>query len=508
MFNNEGNALGWVNPSPFGAKGLCRLELINDPNPTSVREEEIMHYPKDDNELDKTLSEAFTPPPPADFDAWQQRHPEAAAWLNPQRTATLLRRRRIMSRTIVFATTAAVAICAWLGVTHFDSDGPGTSAFAQTLDQIQKAKTITWKSTVFTDIVDKDERIQWVESSTSRKAFRAPGLYRREDLDHEGKITFACITDNVGLRELQVNHRTKEATLREMTIADEDPRGPFLDIAGKRHGGFEWVGTKELAGRKVNVFRYTRKDDRRKFREVPKMGWTQDYWVDAKTKRLVRLQWPGADIYNPDKDPLRNNPREANRKGMSVQGIAWVLDDIVYDAELDDSLFSQEPPKGYALKIERRPQVTEKDMVEHLRLMAEYYNNMFSDRYDKAASEFDKAVCGRAVPAWFPPDEELEAFERKPERDRTPAQNQIVEARQHYIWSGLNLGPFRHFIRDNTVEGTWQYLGKGVRLGDKNGIVCWYKLKDAKNPDTYRVVYGDLSVKDVAPEDLPLPVGL
>ena len=24
----------------------------------------------------------------------------------------------------------------------------------------------------------------------------------------------------------------------------------------------------------------------------------------------------------------------------------------------------------------------------------------------------------------------------------------------------------------------------------------------------YRVVYGDLSVKDVAPEDLPLPVGL
>jgi hypothetical protein len=33
--------------------------------------------------------------------------------------------------------------------------------------------------------------------------------------------------------------------------------------------------------------------------------------------------------------------------------------------------------------------------------------------------------------------------------------------------------------------------------------VCWYKLKGAK---TYRVVYGDLSVKDVAAEDLPLPV--
>ena len=48
-------------------------------------------------------------------------------------------------------------------------------------------------------------------------------------------------------------------------------------------------------------------------------------------------------------------------------------------------------------------------------------------------------------------------------------------------------------------------MGKGVKLGDKNRIVCWYKLKDAKDPTTYRVLYGDLSVKDVAPKDLPLP---
>ena len=147
--------------------------------------------------------------------------------------------------------------------------------------------------------------------------------------------------------------------------------------------------------------------------------------------------------------------------------------------------------------------MTEKDMVEHLRLMAEYYNNLFPDRYDQAASEFDKVVRGRAVPAWLPTNEEAEAVERKPERYRTPAQKKMGEATLHYIWSGLNLGPFRHFIRDHTVEGTWQYLGKGVKLGDKNAIVCWYKLKGAI---TYRVVYGDLSVKDVAPEDLPLPV--
>ena len=56
------------------------------------------------------------------------------------------------------------------------------------------------------------------------------------------------------------------------------------------------------------------------------------------------------------------------------------------------------------------------------------------------------------------------------------------------------------------LQAVVQYVGKGVKLGDKSAIVCWYKLKDAKDGNTYRVVYGDLSVKDVNAEDLPLPI--
>jgi hypothetical protein len=66
--------------------------------------------------------------------------------------------------------------------------------------------------------------------------------------------------------------------------------------------------------------------------------------------------------------------------------------------------------------------------------------------------------------------------------------------------------PLYHFITDNAVENSFRYFGKGVKLGDKDAIVCWYKLKDAKDPKACRDVYGDLSVKDVAQEDLPLPV--
>ncbi|OHB78277.1 MAG: hypothetical protein A2V98_15065 [Planctomycetes bacterium RBG_16_64_12] len=460
-----------------------------------------MTFPEDDNDLDRALAESFAPSL-TDFDTWQRRHPEALACLRPERFAASAKRRRIMNRIVSTAAATVFAACAYFGMAYFGRPTDCSTVLAEVRTQIENAKAITWKCTWFTDVMDKELKTLWVETTSDRYAFRAPGLYR-QDLYREGRVTFSRITDNVGLRELRVNHQTKEATLCELTIPQDEPRGPFLAISANRLGDLQWLGRKEIDGRAVNVFRSTEKHNPLKFRgEVPKTGWSTDYWVDVHTKRLVRCQWPGTDIYNPENDPLRNNPPGA-KTGWIRQGICWIQHDIVYDVESDDSHFSLEPPKGYALTVVPRPQVTEKDMVEHLGVMAEYYGNTFPDRYDEAARRFDEAVRGRAVPAWSVSGEELDSFEMKSAQDRTPAQNKIVKARQRYIGSGLNLGPFRHFIRDHTVEGTWQYVGKGVKLGDKDRIVCWYKLKGA---ETYRAVYGDLSVKDVAQNVLPLSV--
>ncbi len=46
----------------------------------------------------------------------------------------------------------------------------------------------------------------------------------------------------------------------------------------------------------------------------------------------------------------------------------------------------------------------------------------------------------------------------------------------------------------------WHYAGAGVKLGDAEKAIFWYQPQGS---DTCRVVYGDLNVKDVAPEDLP-----
>ena len=50
------------------------------------------------------------------------------------------------------------------------------------------------------------------------------------------------------------------------------------------------------------------------------------------------------------------------------------------------------------------------------------------------------------------------------------------------------------------ADSNWHYAGKNIEFGNADAAIFWYKPKDSK---TYRVIYGDLSVKDVAKKDLP-----
>ena len=147
-----------------------------------------MSFPIDDSELDKALAEAFAPTPVADFDAWQKQHSDALAYLNPQRNKTLSIRRRLMSRTIIFAAVAIVLLCVWLGLSEFGAHGPGTGAFAQVLEQIEKAKTITWKTNFFEHITSENEKNTWAKTHVAECAFKAPGFRREVRFDEKGQV--------------------------------------------------------------------------------------------------------------------------------------------------------------------------------------------------------------------------------------------------------------------------------------------------------------------------------
>jgi len=170
---------------------------------------------------------------------------------------------------------------------------------------------------------------------------------------------------------------------------------------------------------------------------------------------------------------------------------------FVFSAELDESLFRLDPPADYTVEtITRSPRynLTEKEMIDFLGILADYNDQTFPTRQELAGVFSD----GRNSKTW-----------EKPKEDRTVAEQKFVETLGHYIEInqsdrpiGLN-DPVGYFLHQSTVENSFRYLGKGVKLGDKDRLVCWYKLKGAT---TYRVVYADLSIRDIPPEDLPLPV--
>jgi hypothetical protein len=445
-----------------------------------------MNADKQDNRLDQLIHTAIAGnSTPFEFKRWKQEHPREVTEFqseveHPESQASVsLKTRRTMIRTLKLAAAALIVIGVCLGLPHLGRHDSRNTVFAQIVEQIEQAKVITWRLTFCNHVTSKDGRRTWVEAEAREMAYRAPGLYR--EVLHptlHGGVEHTTITDAVNLKSLSLVPAEKRARLQELAVTTEDPQGPFR--WAREHMSkpdLEWVGKRMTATGEVNVFR-------RAFKQPSdNQDWSYDFWVDAKTKRLVGIQVPGADIYDPETDPARENPIE--KDWSTITPACYVQSEINFDAELDDSLFSLEPPAGYAVQTEHHAQVTEQEMVSYLGIMAEYNNETFPDQ----PYSIDSA--------------RLNEINEKPKQDRTAAEQKLRDTVDHYKMASLNMMPTAHFIEDHAVKGSFRYLGKGVRLGDKDRIVCWYRLKDAV---TCRVVYGDLSIKDMPADDLPLPV--
>jgi len=56
------------------------------------------------------------------------------------------------------------------------------------------------------------------------------------------------------------------------------------------------------------------------------------------------------------------------------------------------------------------------------------------------------------------------------------------------------------FVQKLPADSDWHYAGKDSTFGDSDMAIFWYRPEGS---ETYRVIYGDLSVRDVSPENLP-----
>lgn len=207
-------------------------------------------------------------------------------------------------------------------------------------------------------------------------------------------------------------------------------------------GPHKELDAKMVAGTKAKGYR------------VSKDGQEMTLWVDADTGDILEMT---IEMFEGDAQVI--------------------LSDFELDKELDESLFSFKIPKGYKLAptgaIEIR-EATDEDIVAFLKFWAEARGDTFPDTLTEA--EWFKDCLKKAA---------------KMEKD--------VSAKELKKWTE-QMGSARLFLQMHPETAT-QYAGKGVKLGEADKIVLWYKR--SKDDEAYTGIYGDLSIKDVAEKDLP-----
>jgi hypothetical protein len=157
----------------------------------------------------------------------------------------------------------------------------------------------------------------------------------------------------------------------------------------------------------------------------------------------------------------------------------YILKNIEFDVQVEDWQVSMDPPAGYTLSDKEfdMTQFSEQDFTTMLRFWVEHL-----------------------LDGNFPESLTLEdTMKLTPQIGEKIDQLDISEEQKMQL--GMTCGRGFVFFQQLEPSGaTWHYVGAGVKLGEAEKAIFWYRPKDSP---TCRVIYGDLSVKDVAPEDLP-----
>jgi outer membrane lipoprotein-sorting protein len=261
----------------------------------------------------------------------------------------------------------------------------------------------------------------------------------------------------------------------------------------------ESLGKKEIDGREAVGFR-TRAN---------MMDMT--LWADPGTARPIRIEI-GME--------------------MGAGGVVLVMSNFCYDVNLDPSLFSLEPPEGYSTQTLEATMPVEADLFTTLRAIAEHNNGMFPAKLamteevmkalapahnpvmnadmDAAMNAAMEKVAARyggkeGLQARYGKDKKLPPeimaeimaevkkatapFTQKQSQEdmktRLPLQQRLMQGVTFYMM----LKP----------ENDPHYVGGGVKLGTPECPILWYKPTGAEN---YRVIYADLSVKDLTADEV------
>jgi outer membrane lipoprotein-sorting protein len=322
----------------------------------------------------------------------------------------------------------AVLIFAVVGGIGMWNPRPGL-VFAEVLEQIRTVQTFH-----FTNIVEMENQTMELETD-----YMDPGKQRLVMPD--GNI---IIMDMVQGKTISLTPSAKMASVIDFSDEpNKQPQENLIETLRKlEDGAEELLGQKEMDGKLVYGFKVT-------------MG-GRDFviWADLKTGLPVRVEM----------------------NSIMYGAMKIIMTDFEYNIDMDESLFSLEPPADYELITLDKPDMgapTENDLIEMLQLVTNEEHKSFPKDLDIMTLSKQYGLSNPFQSAQ-PSNEDIKKF----------ASN----------FAKLSRGSM--FVQLN-IENDWHYEPEGKNLGDAQPLYWWKPI----DSETYRVIYCDLTAADVSPDE-------
>jgi outer membrane lipoprotein-sorting protein len=273
-------------------------------------------------------------------------------------------------------------------------------------------------------------------------AYKEPGHLRTTTVDG-----YIAIVDSTSGKMISIMPQGGY-TLGEIKNLDKTGgHGPFESMEAMKNlpdKADEDLGAKEIDGIDCDGYKVTQGD------------LITTVWLAVKTGDLVQIE----------------------HKYASAPGMNRIIKNIRFDIKLEDSLFSLTPPAGYksfGVELKENSAIqTEEAFVNWLRWWA---NGNTDDTFPPmvAGSEIAKVCMDMA----------------KQGKLKNPS------------WENVDPGQMFNallFVAKLPKESNWRYAGNGVKINTPDTPIFWYRPAGSQ---MYRVIYADLTVREMAEDQLP-----
>ncbi|UCF16586.1 MAG: hypothetical protein JSW59_03820 [Phycisphaerales bacterium] len=308
-----------------------------------------------------------------------------------------------------FAVAAAIIVAVLVGINQFSGNiDLASAAFADVLENVRNSKTLTFLIRA-KELEPPIMKVMVVDAHLLRFEFLSEQMPDVPILN--GKI---WIVDTNKSKALILNTVKKTGKIYPADKEMLDVYNTFRNFRERVEFSVDEIGSRQIGDRQAIGFKLNKANEHRQI----------IVWADAETKLPILME----ETYE-------------NAKGQAMRHI---ITDIVFDAELDGSLFSLKPPQGYKLEkfdydpaVKRLMSAAKMDRI--LKACREYVNE-HGGQWPDSLHELES----------YGLDEEIFTNPRQPKREvgyiylKPPiseSESRIVLFEAYDVWNGgINVG--------------------------------------------------------------------